>query len=75
MASRFVSRREFLMGAGVLSAAAVLAACAPAAPEPTEAPAEEPEEAPEEEPSVPAFEGKLTTYWAGWTPTEDMELS
>jgi len=45
-----LSRRNFLRLSGGVTAAALLAACAPSTPAPTEAPAEEPEEEMAEEP-------------------------
>ncbi|MCJ7737739.1 MAG: hypothetical protein MUQ10_10570 [Anaerolineae bacterium] len=75
-----LSRREFLHVGSLAAAGAVLAACAPQTPAPTQEPAADateatdvPEaaeatEAPEAEPTdVPAeAEGTLIRYWAGW---------
>ncbi len=68
MSKSKLTRREFLLGASVVSAGGVLAACA--APTPTPAPAQEPVEQPAEQPveqpAEPAAAGKTIEYWFGW---------
>jgi ABC-type glycerol-3-phosphate transport system substrate-binding protein len=70
MATKHLSRRDFLRAGVLTTAGAVVTACAPPAAPPAAEPAAEQPAAQQEEPqAAPATQDKVTIdFWYGWTP-------